>query len=562
MSTPIDGAPPLTSAPDAASMFPVLSGAQMARVAAHGRRRAIARGEVLIEPGQTDVPFFVVETGAIEVVRPSILGDLVIAVIEGCGRFTGEASMLLGRPAMRRVRVGESGVAIQLTRDQMHALIQTDAEVGDVVMAAFVRRRMEIVAQGIGDAVLVGSARSAATLRIKAFLARNGHPFTYLDVDVDAEALEVLKRVGVDPSEIPILVCRDDVVLRNPGNETVADRLGFNVRIDRERLRDLVIVGAGPAGLAAAVYAACEGLDVLVIEARSPGGQAGTSSRIENYLGFPSGVSGQELAARAQLQAQKFGASVLIAKSAAALTGDGTTYGVTLDDGVTIQARTVLIATGARYRRPALENLQRFDGAGVYYNATSTEEAQIDDGEEVVVVGGANSAGQAAVYLSRRARCVHMLVRSEATMSRYLARRIEESPNIQLRTGTEIVALDGNERLECVRWRDATGAISAHAVRHVFMMTGAEPNTEWLTGCVALDPKGFVKTGPDLTVGDLATARWPLARQPHMLETSLPGVFAVGDVRCGSFKRVGAAVGEASIGVPFVHRVLAERALG
>ncbi len=550
---------PLTNAADAPLMFPTLSSVQIARIASHGVIRPITRGDVLIEGGQSDVPFFVLKAGEIEVIRPSGLGDLLIAVLNPA-QFTGDVSMILGRPAQMRVRVRSSGEVVQLTRNQMHALIQTDAEISEVLMRALIHRRIALVAQGIGDVLLIGSARSAATLRIKEFLTRNGHPFKYLDLDRDTDVQDLLDRFHVDPAEIPVMICRGEAVLKNPSNQHIAERLGFNERIDQRHLRDVVIVGAGPAGLAAAVCAASEGLDALVIEASSPGGQAGSSSRIENYLGFPTGISGSDLAGRAYAQAQKFGAEVMIAKGAAELTSERKPRGVRLDDGATISARTVIIATGARYRKPSLANLGQFEGAGVYYNATFME-AQLCDGEEVIVVGGANSAGQAAVFLARTVRRVHLLVRSSnlsASMSRYLIRRIEETPTIQLRTRTEILALEGNGHLERVQWRDGTGAVTSHDVRHVFLMTGAEANTGWLNGRAALDAKGFIKTGPDLTPDDLAAAHWPLERSPYLLETSLPGVFAVGDVRCGNIKRVASAVGEGSIAISFVHRVLAE----
>ena len=550
----------LTSAPNAALLFPVLSAAQISRIASHGLIRPITRGEVLIEGGQTDVPFFVVKAGEIEVIRPSALGDLLIAIVR-TDQFTGDISMILGRPALMRLRVRESGEVVQLTRDQMHALIQADAEMSEVLMTALIYRRMELVAQGIGDALLIGSAQSAATLRIKAFLTRNGHPFKYLDIDRDADVRDLLDRFGVDAGDLPVLICRGEKVLKNPVNQEIADCLGFNGRIDHAHQRDVVIVGAGPAGLAAAVYAASEGLDALVLETSSPGGQAGSSSRIENYLGFPTGISGQELAERAYAQAQKFGADIMIAKSAAELTCEREAYGVRLEGGATIPARTVIIATGARYRKPALAKIAQFEGAGVYYSATFMEEAQLGDDDEVVVVGGANSAGQAAIFLARTRRQVHVLVRSDslsANMSRYLVRRIEENPTIHVRTRTEIVSLEGNGHLERVLWRDGTGDVTSHGVRHVFLMTGAEASTGWLNGCVALDPKGFVKTGPDLTRDDLTDSQWPLERAPYLLETSRPGVFAVGDVRCGNIKRVASAVGEGSIAISFVHRVLAE----
>jgi thioredoxin reductase (NADPH) len=356
------------------------------------------------------------------------------------------------------------------------------------------------------------------------------------------------------------LICRGAAVLKRPSNQEIADRLGFNARIDKNQLRDVAIVGGGPAGLAAAVYAASEGLDALVIEGSSPGGQAGSSSNIENYLGFPTGISGRDLAGRAFAQAQKFGASVMIAKGATELECERQPFGVRLDDSTTIRARTVIIATGARYRKPSLANLERFEGAGVYYSATFME-AQLCTGDEIIVVGGANSAGQAAVFLARTVRKIHLLVRSKdlsASMSRYLIRRIEEIPSIQIRTGTEIVALEGDGHLERVQCRDATGASTSHVIKHVFLMTGAEANTGCLNGRVTLDEKGFIKTGSDLTRHDLAAAQWPLERSPFLFETSRPGVFAVGDVRCGNIKRVASAVGEGSIAVSFVHRVLAD----
>jgi thioredoxin reductase (NADPH) len=323
----------------------------------------------------------------------------------------------------------------------------------------------------------------------------------------------------------------------------------------------VVIVGAGPAGLAAAVYAASEGLDVLVLETSSPGGQAGSSSKIENYLGFPTGISGQALAGRAYTQAQKFGAQVMITKDAKRLWCERKPYAIEIDGNVRVPARTIILATGASYRKPSIENLSLFENAGVYYGATFME-AQLCRGEEVIVVGGGNSAGQAAVFLAQSARRVHVLVRAGGlaqSMSRYLIRRIEQNPAISLRTNSEIVGLEGSNHLERVRWRDQRAArIETHDIRHLFLMTGAVPGTQWLDGCVALDANGFIKTGPDLSRDDLAAARWPLARPPHLLETSLPGVFAVGDVRGGNIKRVASAVGEGSIAISFVHRVLSE----
>jgi thioredoxin reductase (NADPH) len=412
----------------------------------------------------------------------------------------------------------------------------------------------------VGDVVLIGSTHSADTLRIKEFLMRNGHPYSYIDLERDPDVQNLLDSFHLAASEIPVVICRGKVVLRNPSKQQIADCLGFNESIDQTHVRDLVVIGAGPSGLAAAVYGSSEGLDVLMLETSSPGGQAGSSSKIENYLGFPTGISGQELAARAYHQAQKFGAEMLIAKGSR-LVCNSKPYVVEVENGALIPARTVVIATGAEYRRPPLKNLSRFEGAGVYYGATFIE-AQLCGGEEVIVVGGGNSAGQAAVFLAETTKRVHLLVRSAGlaeSMSRYLIRRIEETATIVLRPYTEILAVEGRDHLEFVRWRNSqTGQTEEHEISHVFVMTGADPNTPWLGGCVALDANGFIKTGPDLSPENLSTAGWPLARQPHLLETSLPGVFAVGDVRGGSIKRVASAVGEGSIAISFVHKVLQE----
>ena len=460
---------------------------------------------------------------------------------------------------MSRLRATESGELIEFERDQLLALIQTDAELSEILMRAFMLRRLELIAHDFGDVVVIGSAHCAGTLRVKEFLTRNGHPFHYIDLDRDADAQALLDQFHVSAADVPVLICGTDAVLRNPSNAQIAECLGFNEAIDQTRVSDLVIVGAGPAGLAAAVYGASEGLDVLVLESNSPGGQAGSSSRIENYLGFPTGISGLDLTGRAYAQAQKFGARVMIAKGATALACERHPYRVKIDGGTALTARAVIIATGAEYRRPPLANLSQFEGAGVYYTAMPME-AQLCVGEEIIVIGGGNSAGQAAVFLAQTAKRVHMVVRGSGladTMSRYLIRRIEDNPAIVLATQTQIVALEGNGHLERVRWRDErSGTVESHDIRHVFMMTGAVPNTRWLERCVVLDDRGFIKTGPDLSQEDLAAARWPLPRPPYLLETSRPGVFAVGDVRGGNIKRVASAVGEGSIAVALVHQVL------
>jgi thioredoxin reductase (NADPH) len=544
------------SGPDRA--FLTLTPQQVSRIAVHGRRRPTARGEVLVEAGDRSAPFFVVLSGALEALRPTDTGDTLI-VSHHAGQFSGEANMISGRGAVARLRVSEAGEVIQLDREQLLGLIQTDAELSEILMRAFIQRRLRLIAGALGDVIVIGSMHNSGTLRVKEFLTRNGHPFQYVDLDRDSDAQDLFDRFLVGVADVPVVICRGHAVLRNPANAQIAECLGFNEGIDQTRVSDIVIVGAGPAGLAAAVYGASEGLDVLVLESNLPGGQAGSSSRIENYLGFPTGISGLELTGRAYAQALKFGAHVMVARGATRLACDGQRYTVDIGEGARIRARAVIIATGAEYRKPAIHNLSTFEGAGIYYLATPME-AQLCAGEEVVVVGGGNSAGQAAVFLASTSRRVHILVRGPGladTMSRYLIRRIEENPAIELRTRTEIVELEGNGRLERIRWRDdRTGEVEGREIGHVFIMTGAIPNTGWLDRCIVLDEKGFVKTGPDLSSGELAKAKWPLARSPFLLETSRPGIFAVGDVRGGNVKRVASAVGEGSIAVTFIHQVL------
>jgi thioredoxin reductase (NADPH) len=438
-----------------------------------------------------------------------------------------------------------------------------DAELSEILMRAFILRRLELIRHGFGNVILMGSRHSAQTLQLREFLSRNGHPYCYVDLDTDQISQELLDRFDVKPDEVPVVICHAKHVLRSPSIQELSNCLGLNESIDNTHVRDLIIVGAGPAGLAAAVYGASEGLDVLLIETQAPGGQAGSSSKIENYLGFPTGVSGQELATRATTQAQKFGATMMIARSVVRLDCVRRPYKVMLDTGEALEAKAIVIATGAQYNKLQLPNLDGFEGAGIYYGATYIE-SQVCENDEIAVVGGGNSAGQAAVYLSQTARKVHMIVRAgelSNTMSRYLIQRLEENPQIELHFNTEIVGLEGDGRLERVSWRDnKTGEVSRHEVPHVFVMTGASPRTEWLRGCLALDDKGFILTGRDLDASRAMdkSPRWPLARPAQMLETSLPGIFAVGDARAGNVKRVASAVGEGAISVHMVHGVLAE----
>ena len=551
--TPLPG-----SSPD--EMFPALTAQQQARVLAHGRSRKVKSGETIVEPNAQGIKFFVVVAGRLELLLLSENKEEVIALC-GPGMFTGELNVLSGRRGLVQIRASEPSELIEIEREPLQGLVQTDSELSDIFLRAFILRRLELIARGSGDLILIGSSHSLDTFRIKEFLTRNYQPYSTIDLEHDAEVQDLLDRFHVAITDLPVLICRRSVVLRNPSNQEIVNCLGLNEGIEQTHVRDVIIVGAGPAGLAAAVYGASEGLDVLVVESNSPGGQAGASSKIENYLGFPTGISGKELAGNAYAQAQKFGAQMLIAKEAQGLACVRRPYALKFEDDEEVPARTVVIATGAQYRKLSLENLSRFEGAGVYYGATHLE-SQLCGGEEVVIVGGGNSAGQAAVFLAQTARRVYVLVRSNGlakSMSRYLVRRIEESPNIELRTNTEVISLSGSDHLEAMEWRNnKTSTVEKHKVGALFSMIGAVPNSAWLEGCVACDGAGFIKTGSDLSKEDLERAKWPLARAPYLLETSLPGVFAVGDVRGGNVKRVASAVGEGSIAVAFVHRVLAE----
>jgi thioredoxin reductase (NADPH) len=546
---------PVPSALNAYSQaFPVLNSAQINRIRACSTARKTVPGEILFAPGDTKVPFFVLLSGRMEIVQPDLGGERPIAQ-HGPGEFTGEMTMISGQRCLVLGRVKEAGEVLELGGEGLRSLIARDAELSEIFMRAFILRRLELIQSGLGSLILLGSRYSAKTLELREFLTRNGHPYSYVDLDTDKTSQDLLDRFEVKRDEIPVVICVNHGVMRNPSIPRLAECLGFNSGIDESQVHDVIIVGAGPSGLAAAVYGASEGLDVLVIETAAPGGQAGSSSKIENYLGFPVGVSGQELASRAITQAEKFGANMLIASSAVSLDCARRPFKVGLDNGKILSARTIVIATGAQYTKPPFPNLHKFEGQGVYYGATFME-SQLCEGEDVVVIGGGNSAGQAAVFLSQTVRKVHMLVRSgqlSDTMSRYLIERLEQNPNVDLHYKTEITNLDGGNHLECVTWRDANGHMTVRDIRHLFIMAGASPRTEWLSGCLALDEKGFILTGQDVA----AAAQPAPGARPGMLETSLAGVFAVGDVRSGNVKRVASAVGEGSIAISLVHRALA-----
>ncbi len=541
-------------------IFPVLKPSLIERIVRYGGLRKVERGEILSEPRTKTATVLVVKSGELELVQSPDSDEKIVGIV-GPGQFTGEANVLFGRPGLLQIRVSESGELIELDHNTMMSLLQTDSELGDIFMRAFILRREELIAGNFGDVVLLGSIHSPDTLRIKEFLTRNNQAYSYIDLDRDAAAQELLDRFQIAVSEVPVVICRGNVILRNPENAKIAECLSFNETFDQSKVRDVVIVGAGPAGLAAAVYAATEGLDVVVLESESPGGQAGSSSKIENYVGFPMGISGHDLATNALTQAQKFGAQIMIAKNASNLRCDQKPFSIETKDGARIMARTVIIATGAKYRKLPLHNLEQFEGRGIYYAATFVE-SQWCGGEEVMVVGAGNSAGQAAVFLANTASHVHLLFRTDdlfQSMSRYLIARIEKHPKIEIHQHKAITALEGEDHLKLIRYYDnKTRKEDSCAIRHLFVMTGAIPNTQWLDNCVALDPNGFIKTGNDISPNELTAANWPLSRSPGLLETSQPGIFAVGDVRCGNIKRVASAVGEGSIAISLVHQALNE----
>ena len=543
-----------------AQMFPALTEAMIARVSPFGVEQDCEDGQILFEQGDREYPIYVVLAGELEIVHPRGASEDPI-VVHTRGQFTGEASTLSSRPTLVRGRARKGLRVLRIERARFRSLLQTDSELGEIVMRAYILRRVGLLAGGLGGVVLIGSRHTAATLRVQEFLVRNGHPYRFVDVDGDSDVSSLLDHAHVKISDIPILLCGETRVLKNPSDAEIAECLGLNEPLDPGVVHDVVICGAGPSGLAAAVYAASEGLDVLVVEASAPGGQAASSSKIENYLGFPTGISGQALGARALAQAEKFGAKLVVARGALSLRCDGAgLIGIELSGNEVVHSRAVVIATGAEYRKLDVPNLAQFEGAGIYYAATFVE-AQRCDSEEVIVVGGGNSAGQAATFLAQTSRHVHLLVRGPdlaSSMSRYLISRIEETPNITLRRRTKIVALDGGDHLERVTWRDESGQDSTHAIHHVFTMAGASPNTAWLKGRIATDENDFVCTGFELSRETLVAREWPLARAPYLFETSRPRIFAVGDVRANNVKRVASAVGEGSVCIQLVHKVISE----
>jgi thioredoxin reductase (NADPH) len=544
-----------------AEAFPLLTPSQIDRIRPYGTVRTVRVGEILFEAGDLGLPCFVLLSGKLDIVITRLSGEHVFATHRP-GGFSGDIVMISGTGSMARGRVSESGEFLEVSSGALRSLLAKDAELSDIFMRAFIQRRLALIAGGMGNVIILGSRHSANTLRLREFLIRNGHPHAYIDLDSDATAQELLDRFNVKIDEIPIVICSGKAVQRNPTTQQLAQCLGLSGKVDESHILDVVIVGAGPAGLAAAVYAASEGLDTVVIEADFPGGQAGSSSKIENYLGFPTGVSGLELTRRGVVQAEKFGAQMMVGQRVVKFQCDHRPYRLALENGDILQARSIIIATGAQYNTPNVANLKKFEGNGIYYAATFME-SQLCGGDEVVVIGGGNSAGQASIFLAETARKVYMLVRGKTlseTMSRYLTQRITKHPVIELHLETELVSLDGESHLERVTWLNrSSGERTTRDIRHVFVMAGASPRSDWLRGCVVLDQQGFILTGRDLDpVLANAPQKWPLGRSPLMLETSLPAVFAVGDIRSGNVKRVASAVGEGAISIHLVHGALAE----
>ena len=536
--------------------FPRLTDAQIASLEPRGRRRAVRAGEVLIAEGDRGFGCYVVLNGAIEMFESS-RGDPHTIVVHEQQQFTGDVDLLAGRAAIVTARVAVDGEVLELSASALRQSVDEWPELGEVVLKAFLMRRSLLLSDGYEGLKIVGSRFSIDAHRLRDFATRNAIPFTWIDLESNPHAEELLRQFGIPASETPVVVGREGRFLRRPSIEDLARCAGLDVVLDPAELHDLIVVGAGPAGLAAAVYGASEGLDVLVLERLATGGQAGTSSRIENYLGFPAGISGVELTRNALLQAQRFGARIDIPGTVVRLGIDEGVRVLTLADGTKLRTRCILIATGVSYRRLDLPRFRDYEGAGVYYAATEME-ARLCRGDDVAVVGAGNSAGQAIVYLSRYARTVHVIVRGDdlgTSMSRYLVDRVEHIENVVIHRRATVSAVEGNGHLMGISVRNGSGQETRLSTPALFMFIGADPNTNWLSGCIELDARGFVLTDQQLPREIAGNARWSaIGRTPFLLETSLPGVFAAGDVRSGSVKRCASAVGEGAIAVSFVHQ--------
>ncbi|MEQ8318027.1 MAG: FAD-dependent oxidoreductase [Phycisphaerales bacterium] len=571
-NAPVPTPPSEPATRDDRHAFPRLSDEHLERIERFGTVERLPCGKLLFEQGQRSVDFFVILKGRVEIFHgPPDAAEPEVVHVHKEGGFTGELDLFSDRKILVSGRVMvddaqcEQPTIIRVPRDRFARLMTAEPDIGNIVLRAFILRRMGLVDHAQGAVTLIGERTTAGMLELERFLRRNAHPVRVLRFD-DDDAKGVVDSSASRPIErddLPVAICPDGSLLRRPSRAELAECLGLTEPPAESHVYDVTVIGAGPAGLAAATYAASEGLSTLVIESEAPGGQAGSSSRIENYLGFPVGLSGQELADRAQVQAQKFGARLTLPRRVTKLnacTRDGGGYELELDQGEPVRTRSVVIASGARWRRLSIDDTERFENNGIHFAATAVE-ADLCGGEEVVVVGGGNSAGQAAIFLAGHAKCVHMLIRGKSpakSMSDYLLQRIKSSDRIDLLTEASLTSLTGDGWLESVEWRCGTKSTS-RPIRHVFLMIGAVANTDWLRGTVELDENGFVCTGGAVGQSTQGSGAWPLERTPHPLETSLPGVFAAGDVRAGSVKRVASAVGEGSICIQDVHRVLDEQ---
>jgi thioredoxin reductase (NADPH) len=564
MDTSSLSSPPSSSSPSSADAlssvdreiaFPVLSETDLNALKARGQIREVRAGETLFRQGDRNRPFIVVLEGAVEIVETS-RGTPHSIVVHQPGQFSGDVDLLSGRAVLVNGEVIRDGRVLELSPADLRRAVDELPELGEIIIKAFLMRRSLLLGDEFVGVRIVGSRFSPDTHRLRDFATRNEVPVQWIDLDSDEQADTLLRQLNVPPSATPIVLGREGQWKSNPSNADFAHCIGLETTLEADHVYDLIVVGAGPAGLAASVYAASEGLDVLTTDKLAAGGQAGTSSRIENYLGFPAGISGSELTRNATLQAQRFGARISVPTIVKSLGIDGGERVVSLGDGTRLRTRCVLVASGVQYRKLDVARLAEFEGAGVYYAATPMEARQCRD-ENAVVVGGGNSAGQAVVYLARHARQVHVVLRGQdldASMSRYLVDRIEQTPNVTVHRGTQVTALDGNGRLSAVEIRTAGLKPERIEIASLFLFIGADPNTGWLAGCVDLDRTGFVLTGTTLSPALRDTERWQSSgRGPFLLETSLPGVFAAGDVRSGSVKRVSSAVGEGAMAVSFVH---------
>jgi len=556
-NVPAAGASPILHARHE-QLFPVLTTAEMGRVRRFGVERSYADGEYLFRAGQPSPGTFIIITGHVAITQRDSHGHVIPIIEQGPNQFLGEAAQLSNRPALVDGRAEGDVTAIHLTLEGLRALLVAEAELGERLIRAMILRRVSLIEEGTGGPVIIGGATAPDVLRLQNFLSRNGHPHHYLDPDVDCYACDLVTQYAPSPRELPLVVTPDGSVLKNPSEIELARALGLYLGVPEDRVYDVAIVGCGPAGLSTAVYAASEGLSVVMLDCRAYGGQAGASARIENYFGFPTGISGIALVSRAFVQAQKFGAEIMIPAEVASLdcTRSDGVFVLHLKDGSLVRARSIVVASGARYRRPEVTDIEKFEGKGVWFWASPVE-AQLCKSQDIVVVGGGNSAGQAVVYLSQHAARIYMVIRGpdlSASMSRYLIDRIAAAPNIEVTPHTEIIRVFGDENgLTGTAWRDRrTGEIEECDIRNLFLFIGADPETGWLRGCgVEVDRAGFVITGGTCNGG---------GRRSLPLETTVPGVFAVGDVRSSSVKRVGAAIGEGAQVVAALHAYLADTA--